>query len=42
VADAVVVGSAIVKKIAEWGQDADLVEKLVDFVRPLATASKQR
>jgi tryptophan synthase alpha chain len=40
VADAVVVGSAIVKRIAEWGKDPALVEKLVDFVAPLAAASK--
>jgi tryptophan synthase alpha chain len=41
VADAVVVGSAIVKKIAEWGKDPDFVPKMIDFVRPLAVASKQ-
>jgi tryptophan synthase alpha chain len=40
VADAVVVGSAIVKKIAEWGKDPDFVAKMVEFVRPLAIASK--
>ena len=40
-ADGVVVGSAIVKKIAEWGKDPALVEKLVEFVTPLAAASKQ-
>jgi tryptophan synthase alpha chain len=40
VADAVVVGSAIVKRIAEWGQDADLVAKLQAFVEPLAKATK--
>ena len=39
-ADAVVVGSAIVKQIAEFGKDAALVEKLGAFVRPLAAASK--
>ncbi len=37
-ADAVVVGSAIVKRIAEHGRDADLVEKVAAFVRPLAAA----
>jgi tryptophan synthase alpha chain len=37
-ADAVVVGSAIVKRIAEFGRDADLVEKMEAFVRPLAAA----
>jgi tryptophan synthase alpha chain len=41
VADAVVVGSAIVKRIGEWGGDADVVEKLKAFVAPLAAASKQ-
>ena len=40
-ADAVVVGSAIVKQIAEFGQDAGLVEKLGAFVRPLAAAAKK-
>jgi len=37
-ADAVVVGSAIVKRVAEFGQSADLVERLAEFVRPLAAA----
>jgi tryptophan synthase alpha chain len=41
VADAVVVGSAIVKKIAEWGTDPHLIGKLVEFVAPLAAASKR-
>ena len=41
VADAVVVGSAIVKKIAEWGKDPDFISKMEEFVRPLASASKQ-
>jgi tryptophan synthase alpha chain len=40
VADAVVVGSAIVKRIAEWGQDPDLATKLQGFVEPLARATK--
>jgi tryptophan synthase alpha chain len=40
VADAVVVGSAIVKRIAEWGQDPDLAAKLQAFVEPLARATK--
>jgi tryptophan synthase alpha chain len=39
-ADAVVVGSAIVKQIAEFGRDPDLVEKLASFVRPLAAAAR--
>lgn len=40
VADAVVVGSAIVKRIAEFGADPDLVRKVADFVRPLAQATR--
>jgi tryptophan synthase alpha chain len=40
-ADAVVVGSAIVKRIAEFGQSPDLVQQLSDFVRPLAAATKR-
>ena len=42
VADAVVVGSAIVKRIGEWAGDPDLVEKLHAFVAPLADATKQK
>ncbi len=38
-ADAVVVGSAIVKRIEEHGQDADLVAKVTAFVAPLAAAT---
>ena len=37
-ADAVVVGSAIVKRIAEHGQTPDLVERVVEFVEPLVKA----
>jgi len=37
-ADAVVVGSAIVKRIAEYGKDVDLVEKVVSFIQPLVQA----
>ena len=37
-ADAVVVGSAIVKRIAEFGSDPKLVEKVAAFVKPLADA----
>ena len=37
-ADAVVVGSAIVKRIAEVGDAPDLAARLADFVRPLAAA----
>lgn len=40
VADAVVVGSAIVKRIAEHGQSEDLAERVAEFVRPLAAATK--
>jgi tryptophan synthase alpha chain len=42
VADAVVVGSAIVKRIAEWGADPTLASRLAEFVAPLAAATKQR
>ncbi len=38
-ADGIVVGSAIVKQIAEFGKDADLVPKLAAFVAPLAAAA---
>lgn len=38
-ADGIVVGSAIVKQIAEFGKNLDLVPKLAAFVRPLATAA---
>ena len=38
--DAVVVGSAIVKRIAEHGRDADLIAKVSEFVRPLVRAVK--
>ncbi|MEY2598378.1 MAG: hypothetical protein RLZZ142_637 [Verrucomicrobiota bacterium] len=41
VGDAVVVGSAIVKRIAEWGAAPDLAERIGEFVRPLAAATKQ-
>ena len=41
VADAVVVGSAIVKKIAEWGAAPDLAVRLEHFVAPLAAATKR-
>jgi tryptophan synthase alpha chain len=39
-ADGVVVGSAIVKRVAEHGQSPDLVQKLVEFIRPLADATR--
>lgn len=38
-ADAVVVGSAIVRRMAEHGADPELVDKIVSFVRPLAAAA---
>jgi tryptophan synthase alpha chain len=37
-ADGVVVGSALVDRIAAWGRDADLPAKLEAFARPLAEA----
>ncbi|MDP9291168.1 MAG: tryptophan synthase subunit alpha [Verrucomicrobiota bacterium] len=40
-ADAVVVGSAIVKRIAEYGKSAKLVEKVAEFVRPLVQSTKR-
>ena len=40
-ADAVVVGSAIVRQIAEHGKDDDLIKIVSEFVRPLAAATKQ-
>jgi tryptophan synthase alpha chain len=39
--DAVVVGSAIVKRIAEHGKDPQLVEKVTAFVAPLAQAVRK-
>lgn len=39
--DAVVVGSAIVKRIAEYGALADMPQRVADFVRPLAAATKE-
>jgi tryptophan synthase alpha chain len=39
VADGVVVGSAIVKRIAEFGRSAKLVSELSAFVKPLADAA---
>ncbi len=39
VADGVVVGSAIVKRIAEFGGTPELVAKLREFVQPLAEAA---
>ncbi|HYR57025.1 MAG TPA: tryptophan synthase subunit alpha [Chthoniobacteraceae bacterium] len=39
IADGIVVGSAIVKRIGEFGQSPELVAKLAEFVRPLADAA---
>ncbi len=38
-ADGIVVGSAIVKQIAEFGKDPELLAKLAAFVAPLAAAA---
>jgi tryptophan synthase alpha chain len=38
-ADAVVVGSAIVRRMGEHGQDPDFVRKITDFVRPMTEAT---
>ena len=40
-ADGVVVGSAIVKRVAEHGGDPALAERVAEFVRPLAEAVKK-
>ena len=40
VADGVVVGSAIVKRVAEWGREPDLASRMAEFIRPLAAATK--
>jgi tryptophan synthase alpha chain len=40
--DAVVVGSAIVRRIGEHGNAPGLSEKIADFVRPLAAAIRSR
>lgn len=40
--DAVVVGSAIVRRIAEHGGEPNLAERIADFVRPLVDAAKKR
>jgi tryptophan synthase alpha chain len=41
-ADAVVVGSAIVRKIAEVGSTGSHAEAVIDFVTPLVTATKSK
>ncbi len=38
-AEGVVVGSAIVRRIGEHGKAPDFIERIVDFVRPLAAAA---
>ena len=40
-ADAVVVGSAIVRRIGEYGQDADLISKVGDFVGSLTSPLRE-
>jgi tryptophan synthase alpha chain len=39
--DAVVVGSAIVRRIGEHGKSAELVKKVAEFVTPIAVAVKK-
>jgi tryptophan synthase alpha chain len=39
-ADAVVVGSAIVRRVGEYGAATDLAQRVADFVRPLVSAVK--
>lgn len=39
-ADAIVVGSAIVRRIGEYGQRPDLAARVAEFVRPLVEAAK--
>ncbi len=39
--DAVVVGSAIVRKIGEYGHEPDLAERVAAFVRPMVEAVKK-
>lgn len=41
VADAVVVGSAIVRRIGEFGAQPDLAKRIEEFVRPLAAALRE-
>ena len=40
-ADAVVVGSAIVRRMGEHGAAPDFVERIVSFVAPLAKAAHE-
>jgi tryptophan synthase alpha chain len=39
--DAVVVGSAIVRQIGEYGKSAELLQKVTEFVSPIAAAVKK-
>ena len=39
-ADAIVVGSAIVRRIGTYGDAPDLAERVAEFVRPLVEATK--
>jgi tryptophan synthase alpha chain len=39
--DAVVVGSAIVRRIGEYGKSAELIQKVAQFVSPIAAAVKK-
>jgi tryptophan synthase alpha chain len=39
-AEAIVVGSAVVNQIAKFGKEADLVERVAGFVRPMVRAVK--
>jgi len=39
--EAVIVGGAIVKRIAENAGRADFLERIADFVKPLGTATKR-
>jgi tryptophan synthase alpha chain len=39
-AEGVVVGSAIVKRVEQWGKEPDLAQRMEEFVRPLAAATK--
>ena len=39
--DAVVVGSAIVRRIGEHGKSAELIQKVTQFVTPIAAAVKK-
>ena len=39
--EAIVVGSAIVNQIAQHGKSPDLVQRVMEFVKPLALAVKK-